>query len=292
MIRVGRGLWPTYILPLDPRHIRTTLDAARRRRTRGNKRPEIVESVLLGNSNAAKNNVSIEDLQKELLAILDEAFLPRMKKCLEEELFLLKGDDSHLAAGSPGSAATSSCQHDLPYLSKCILLAAFVCQSNKPDKDKALFTIQKNGKKNNRQGHRVSNNDAEGLAFGSTTWEQQRLKMLRPRTFPLERMLSVFVNIVGLIGGEEKLRLTTNSTADPRELLSSIGSTCFFENLARLREIGLLHEVLGPSTSGGEGFTSFDGINMMSTMYWCELNREDAETLAASVDFPLANFLL
>jgi hypothetical protein len=172
------------------------------------------------------------------------------------------------------------------------LLAAFVCQSNKPDKDKALFTIQKNGKKNSRQGHRVGSNDADGLAYGSTAWEQQRLKMLRPRTFPLERMLSVFVNIVGLIGGEEKLRLTTNSTVDPRELLHAIGSTCFFENLARLRETGLLHEVQGAFTGGGDGFTSFDGINMLSSKYWCELNRDDAEALAASVEFPLENFLL
>lgn len=245
-----------------------------------------MESVLIGDSNRTENNV--EDLQKELLAILDETFLPRMKRCLEEELFVLKGDDTHASEGS----SVASSDYDLPFLSKCLLLAAFICQSNKPDKDKALFTIQKKGKKNNRQGHRVGSNDAEGLAFGSSTLEQQRLKMLRPRTFPLERMLSVFVNIVGLIGGEDKLRLLTNSAADTRELLRSIGSTCFFENLARLREIGLLHEVQGNSTGGGDGFASFDGINMMSTKYWCALNRDDAEALATTLDFQLTNFLL
>jgi len=290
MIRIGRALWPTYILPLDPRHIQTTLDAARRRRS---KRHEVVESVLVAATNAAES-VSADDLQKELLAILDEAILPRMKRCLEEELFIIKGDDTHLAVESYSAVqdSASSSQYDLPYLSKCLLLAAFVCQSNKPEKDKALFTIQKNGKKNSRQGHRTGANDAEGLAYGSTTWEQQRLKMLRPRTFPLERMLSVFVNIVGLIGGEEKLQLSTNNTADTRDILSSIGSTCFFESLARLREIGLLHEVQGSSTSGGDGHACFDGINMVSTKYWCDLNRDDAEALAASVDFPLSNFLL
>lgn len=288
MIRVGRALWPTYVLPLDPRNIQSTLNAARLRRSKG-RNSTTVESVLIREGSVAQENASAEDLQKEILAILDEAILPRMKKCLEEELFTMKGDDTY--AENTLSVASSS-QYDLPFLSKCLLLAAFVCQTNKPDKDKALFTIQKNGKKNNRQGHRVGNNDAEGLAFGSTTWEQQRLKMLRPRTFPLERMLSVFVNIVGLIGGEERLRCSVNNSADTRDLLSSIGSTCFFENLARLREIGLLHEVQGPSIGGGDGFSSFDGVNLVSTKYWCELNRDDAEALAASVDFPLANFLI
>jgi hypothetical protein len=280
MIRIGRALWPTYILPLDPRNIQRTFEAARQRLQR-TKKQGLVESVLLGSSNGPE--YSVKDLQREILSILDEAILPRMKKCLEEELFVIKGDDTHSSAEN--SSAGSS-QYDLPYLSKCLLLAAFVCQSNKPDKDKALFTIQKNGKKNSRQGHRTGNNDAEALAYGSTTWEQQRLKMLRPRTFPLERMLSVFVNIVGLIGGEEQLRSSNDDT------VSFIGSACFFENLARLREIGLLHEVQSSSTGGGDGFGSFAGINMTTTKYWCDMNREDADVLAASVNFSLENFLI
>lgn len=291
VIRVGRSLWPTYILPLDPQNIRTTLATARRRRA-SRTRTGAVESLLVGEANTAKSE-NIEDLQKEILSILDEVILPRMKKCLEQELFVMKGVDSHSCTESttPSTRDGASSRHDLSFLSRCLLLAAFVCQSNKPDKDKALFTIQKNGRKNNRHGHRVGNNESEGLAFGSTTWEQQRLKMLRPRTFPLERMLSVFVNIVGLIGGEEKLR-SSNVASDTGDILSSIGSTCFFDNLARLRDIGLLHEVQGPTIGSGDGYSSFDGVNMISTKYWCELSREEAEEMAASVDFPLANFLL
>jgi hypothetical protein len=291
MIRIGRMLWPSYVLPLDPRHIQTTLDAARRRssarRCKSNASSEV--------ENASADPCHAEELQKELLAILDEALLPIMKTCLEEDMFVMKGHDACLVTGmgNAGSATGSpkaSCHSDLPYLSKCLLLAAFVCQNNKPDKDKALFTIQRNGKKNSRKGDRAGDNDADALAYGSTSLEQQQLKMLRPRTFPLERMLSVFVNIVGLIGVEGKLQLPMN-VSESKDFLQSMGSSCFFESLARLREIGLLHEVQGTSI-GSDVCTSFEGIDMTSTKYWCELSRYDAEVLANSVDFPLDNFLL
>jgi hypothetical protein len=291
MIRIGRMLWPSYILPLNPQHIQTTLDAARRRsnarRGKSNECSEVDDAIA--------DQCQAEELHKELLAILDEALLPIMKTCLEEDMFVMKGHDTRLVAqvGNADSATAgdkASCHSDLPYLSKCLLLAAFVCQNNKSDKDKALFTIQRNGKKNSRKGDRAGDNDADALAYGSTSLEQQQLKMLRPRTFPLERMLSVFVNIVGLIGGEEKRQLSVN-VSEPKDLLQLMGSSCFFESLSRLREIGLLHEVQGNSI-GSDTYTSFEGIDMTSTKYWCELSRDDAEAFAKSVDFPLDNFLI
>jgi hypothetical protein len=188
------------------------------------------------------------------------------------------------------ASSKAACDSALPYLSKCLLLAAFVCQNNKSDKDKALFTIQRNGKKNSRKGDRAGDNDADALAYGSTSLEQQELKVLRPRTFSLERMLSLFVNIVGLIGGEEKLKLSVN-VYESKDLLQSMGSICFFESLGRLRQIGLLHEAQGTSIDS-DVYTSFEGIDLTSTKYWCELSRYDAEALAKSVDFPLDNFLL
>lgn len=292
MIRMGRDLWPSYILPLDPQRIQTTLDTARRRR---NARLGQKSKDCSKDDRASEDSVSAEELQKELLAILDEALLPIMKTCLEEDLFVIKRHGTCLNmqvdnAGSVIASHKATCDSDLPYLSKCLLLAAFVCQNNKSDKDKTVFTIQRNGKKNSRQGHRAGDNDADALAYGSTSLEHQPLKMLRPRTFPLERMLSVFVNIVGLIGGEEKLRLSVN-VSEPSDLLNSMGSSSFFESLVRLREIGLLHEVPGTSI-GGDTYTFSEGINLTSTKYWCELNRDDAEALARSVDFPLENFLL
>ena len=287
MIRMGRLLWPSYILPLRPDRIAEALETARRRTHTRLERlptPGPPEMGLIGSEE--------KEIQKELLAILDEAILPQMKSFLDEGLYMIKGFTSLPKGNASSNVSTdnASSHSDLPYLSKCLLLAAFICQTNKPDKDKALFTIQRNGKKNSSAGPRAGINDTEGLAYGSTTWEQQRLKMLRPRHFSLERMLSVFVNMVGLIGGEEKLWLGTHRK-DPSELIHSMGSASFFESLSRLREIGLIREVHGASI-GGDDCTTFEGINLTSPKYWCELNREDAEAIAASVDCPLSNFIM
>lgn len=233
MLRAGRRLWPAYIEPLSLQNIEFTMKGVE------------------GNG---------EVTQKALLSYLDQRMV-KLSKNIE---------DSLLSLGGGGDTADTA--SELPYLSKCLLLASFICQHNKADKDKQLFTNTGNGK---RRRQRQEEGDAESAAFG--TWNQQRLKMLRPRSFPLERMLSIFVNIVGLHEGKQ-LTLTTGTTAS---LLSSLGNSVFLETVGQLRAIGLLREI-----------PSEDGINLSAAMYCCDVGKDDAKSLAQSIGFSLEKYLL
>lgn len=176
---------------------------------------------------AASNDTAI--VQGEILSLLDRKFLPQMRSILER-----------------GSIAPSV--HEFPSLQKYALLAAYLCQVNRPDKDRKLFSIEKNGRK-----RRATDNADEEGAFG--------LAAKRVRTFPVERMLSVFVSVVGL-----------HSTGSDEERIRSLGSTAFFGSLAELREMGL---VLGDARR-----------------CWCSLSASEAQGIAKSLNFPLDKYML
>ena len=232
MLRAGRHLWPLYVEPLNAQNIESTMKA-----------------------------VEGEDQSKALLSYLGKRMLKLSKNV---ELILLSlGCESD---------PTSSKDTELPYLAKCMILASFICQHNKADRDKQLFTIIANGK---RRRQNEGEGDAETVAYG--TWDQQRLRMLKPRSFPLERMLSIFVNIVGLHEGRE-LFLTNESM---RALVASLGTTVFLETVGQLRAIGLLREI-----------PSEEGISLSAAMYCCDMGKDDAESVARSIDFPLERYLV
>jgi len=203
--------------------------------------------------------VEVDHKQKVLLSYLNKRMV-NLSKNIESYLLSLGGSDS--------SEETSK----LPYLSKCLLLASFICQHNKATKDKQLFTSTANGK---RRSKHDDNGDPESAAYAS--WDQQRLNLLKPRSFPLERMMSIFVNIVGLHEGKE-LVLTTGTTAT---FVSALGNAVFLENLGQLRLLGLLREL-----------TNDEGTPLSGAMYCCDIGKEDAESIAKSVQFPLNKYLL
>lgn len=233
MLYAGRRLWPSYIEPLSSNNIEATM------------------KMVGGNQ---------EDKQKLLLSYLNQ----RMVK-------LSKNIESCLLSLDEGTAIEA--KSELPYLSKFLLLAAFLCQHNKAEKDKQLFTITGNGRRRKRQ---QDEGEPENAAYA--TWDQQRTKMLKPRSFPLERMLSIFVNIVGLHEGRD-LVLTAGATTS--SFLSSLGHSVFLETLGQLRASGLLREIM----SDGE-------TSLSSAMYCCDMGKDDAESLAESVGFSLEQYLL
>jgi hypothetical protein len=232
MRRAGRYLWPLYVEPLNPQNIDLTMKA-----------------------------LEGQDQPKALLSFLGKRMLKLSKNV---EIMLLS-----LGCDSDPTTVTASA---LPYLSKCMILASFICQHNKADKDKQLFTNISNGTK--RRQHEAEG-DAETVAYG--TWDQKRLRMLKPRSFPLERMLSIFVNIVGLHEGREHF-LTKESMSS---LVSRLGTTVSLETVGQLRAIGLLREI-----------PSEDGISLSTTMYCCDMGKDHAESVARSIDFPLERYLV
>lgn len=235
MLRVGCQIWLSFIEPLSAQNIESTIKAA--------------ESFGVDKENA-------------LLSYMGHRMV-KLSKNMENILFSL-GE-----GGGPEDPVS-----DFPYLWKCMVLASFICQHNKADKDRQLFTITGNGKRR-RQNQYQDDGDPESAAFAS--WDQQRLRMLRPRSFPLERMLTIFVSIVGL--HEQRQRVLVDETTE--SFISSLGNSVFLETVGQLRATDMLREL------PREG-----GLPMSAAMYYCEIGRDDAESVAKSIDFPLERYLV
>jgi hypothetical protein len=264
MIGMAQCLWPTYTAPVTADNIKRTME---------------IVSQRLKKQGQAGDERNPDILQNELLQYLDEKIMKHTALWIENCLGLMHD------LGRPTA--------DMPYLTKCLLLAGFICQHNKPEKDRQLFTNEK-GKKKSKNSQRVGVRDAENAAFADSTWDQRRLKMLRPRCFPLERVLSVLLSIIGVVQAGDNLihQKFDMDEADFGQIVRSMGSPVFFECLAYLRKMGLLREIPGNQVVGGEGKTPLHGINKSNPMYCCDLDYEDAEMLAQSIKFPLTDYLI
>jgi hypothetical protein len=222
-----------------------------------------------------------EVVEKAILTHLDQKILPHISGFLNDGLFSLSLDSPMVIDPNANTESKEDAENDQPYLRTCLLLAAFICQNNKADQDKRIFSIQGTGKRRGR--NRVHDGASENVAFGSTLSEQQQLNMIRARPFLLERMLSIFVTLVGLNPASEDWLI---DTGDRDDFLQSLGSTFLYTNLAQLRDYGHLHK------AGFTGSLKTEQINLSSTKYWCSLTRDEAMVLATKVDIPLATYLL
>ena len=160
------------------------------------------------------------------------------------------------------------------YLTKFMLLAAFICQRNKSDHDEALFTDKTQGRKSKRN----KDSQDDSIVYASSTQMQLDLKTFRVPCFPLERMLSVFSSIVSKYGrglgdstvsNESLTNITTNH----------IGTFSFFQIISHLRQVNLL--------------AASDTINndRLLINFTCLLSMEDAMKIAEDVKFSLMNYL-
>jgi hypothetical protein len=254
-IRLGRSLWPKYVEPLGDDFVDATIASARK--------------ALESKGGSSNPNDSV---QRQILTILDRRIFPEIRRVLQRGVFTLEFDSPFVLTKETEPLDTE--QHEMPYLCKYLLLAAFICQHNRPDRDKHLFSIQKNGKR--RRSSNGENNNGGDLNFGSTS---QQPKTLRPRSFPLERMLSVYVSTIGL----NQSLASNDGNIDRDERLRSLGTTTFNESLAHLRDIGLLNEP--PSR------TAADALRMSDARYWCSLTLDEAQGIAKSVNFPLDRYI-
>ena len=251
IIRFGRVLWPQYIELLQPSKIQHTLDIIARRLA--SFQPPV--------------EATTARVQQELLTYLDSKAMPQIRSLVEEHLFAL----SVPITDGPKE------KHEIPKRAVYLLLAAYLCQMNRPDRDKHLFTIQKNGRR--RKSATEQNTASEDTAFGTNTTAQP--KSLRLRTFPLERMLSIFVSLVSLHQGDAH---TASLPERETERLLAIGDVSLLQNLQLLQDTGLLHEQ-------GEAEAN-DPIRLSGRRYWCELTEEEALRLAEKLNFPLTRYVL
>jgi Origin recognition complex (ORC) subunit 5 C-terminus len=275
-IHLGRLLWPKYIEPVRRHNIDNTIRLTTRK-------------LDLSTSLTASGRIAL--FQRTILELLDRRIQPLLRHSLDRGLFVFSLDsptivhqDRRIATEhddlfhQKSESESRPCKR--PFLIKYLLLAAYICQINRADKDKQLFSIQRNGKRTRSNADVV-----EDSAFGSTgqhyvqPQQQPTIKSLRPRTFPFERLLSVFVSIVSL-----NARSTNNDKVDSDfdESLNNLGTGQFNELLITLREVGVLHEIQADGSA----------LRMSQVNYWCSLTSDEANVISRSVNFPLERYIV
>lgn len=150
-----------------------------------------------------------------------------------------------------------SAAHELPYLAKMLLLAAFVCQHNKQAVDRQLFDPSRNGK---RRAQRKGATDKEN---GDEDKQYQQLQL---RSFSLERLLTIYVSLVashGAIGGS-------------KEVVECSGNTVFLDHIRQFCGSGYLRE------------TTADRSNRT---FVCLVGTKTASTIAKGVELSLSEYL-
>jgi Origin recognition complex (ORC) subunit 5 C-terminus len=279
ILRLGRLLWPQYVEPLQPDRIDKTLEAATSRcLSLISKKHDSSDKK----DGASAESLSSEEVEGQVLAILNQKILPQMRPFLAASLYTLS------ASAACAARSTAVSFHDLPDLAKYLLLAGYLCQVNRPDRDKHLFSIQKNGRR--RKSQALENTAAENVAMGLTQQQQQQhqqtvQRIPRLRSFPMERLLSVFISVVAL--NQESSSSTSNaamSFIEQSERLQSLGNNTLGQLLTYLQSTGLLHEhpPRGPA----------DVIRLSEPRYCCSLTEDDARRIAQTLKFPLERYLL
>ena len=256
---MGRALFPMYIRPLHPSNIVTTVELVGNQLTHG----------------------AMGGIESRLLAFLDKKFLREAGRFVGRSLFSLSIDSP---ISKPAQAVPVHPQAWLdegqPYTRICLLLAAYICQNNKSDKDKHVFSIQGKGSKRTRRSPVESTLD--DVAFISRMGDRQELNVVRLRPFPLERMLSIYVTLYRLNTPPSGMGITQNS----QQMLQSLGSSYLYENLAQLRDLGYLHEVQTV------GQLKAEQVPMSAARYVCSLTKAEAVSISLAADIPLNNYLL
>ena len=253
-IRLSRISWPIFLDPLFKRQ---------------DVRDEFLSQLKEGNST----------LKGTIVAKLGQHFQPYIKRLISDCLL------------QPGKTLTLSCNDStsfsssLPYLSKFLLLAAYLCQNNTPDKDQTLFTSQRVGR---RKKSNANQND--NLSHASNPITQRTLKSERMNAFPLERMLSVFSSICNKYGYDIDSDSLKSIVGKERSLdIDTLGSISLFQNIAELKAMGLLEEV--GSNSAFEGSKIYSR-SVTSTKYICNVSRIQVDSIANELNFPLVEHLI
>ena len=269
-LRLGRGLWPLYITPLLPENIASTV-------------------AFVQKSNIAKGkkstNLHVTAIENDMLSLLDQRFFPHLRHALEYGLGVLSFDSSGTVTTTNRSYTNGGVRDDLPILVKYLLLAVYICHTNRQEKDRQLFSIERNGRK--RRKTKEADNEEE-MAYGTTGSQQDAPKTMRPRTFPMERLYSLYVSIVSLNASKSQAENRTSAREgndkDHPEILRSIGNIRFLETMTYLRDIGVLHDF--PKRSPN------DPIRFSQRNVWTTLTQDEAQQIAKSINFPLDRYIL
>jgi hypothetical protein len=168
-------------------------------------------------------------------------------------------------------------RHDHLYLRNCLLLAAFICQHNKANKDQKIFGSRGTGQRRKSSSiEDIYGGNDEDLAFGSASAAAST--GTTRNSFVLERVFSVFVTLVHLNAAAEE--------EDMDALMNRLGAT-FDTHLSNLIDQGYLH----PTNYTG-GTVKGEQVNLGAARFSCYLTHEDAQDLSKEVGIPIDRYLL
>jgi hypothetical protein len=172
---------------------------------------------------------------------------------------------------------------ELPYLRNCLLIAAFICQHNKSDQDRKVFSSQGDGRRRKKRANEdlYGGNDEDwAYGFASVGAGLEHIRSLRLRPFVLERVFSIFVTLVRLNPTTEK------DEDDIKDIVESLGSSRLYNDLVHLIDLGYLH------LSNYNGPIKGEEMNFSTARYWCSLTREEALAIAQKLEIPLERYLI
>lgn len=276
IIRLTRLLWPEYIAPIDGSsgRINSTFELAMSRIVCHLRRNENVgcncsTCTCLSFAEGSRSDVDFAVLKQRLFEKLDQNIRETMRGFLST-VVLMPGRVLNEQVGK-------SYAERLPYVTKFLLLAAFLCQNKKAESDKNLFTKQSTGKS------RRSNNKADlGSSYATSSVELKQLTV-RQTSFPLERLLSVFYSIMSSYGHSNSGHQNGEGTN-----VSEMGTERLFRNISQLNATGLIRRAGSSSTNAAS--KTKDSTEMTAAKFTCTLSREDARLIAESVGFPLDRY--
>ncbi|KAL7518349.1 hypothetical protein ACHAWX_003189, partial [Stephanocyclus meneghinianus] len=208
--------------------------------------------------------MNLHDIKNKLFEMLDHNIRETVR-CLLADVLVMPGRVIE-------HTSVKSYAERLPYNTKFLLLAAFICQQKTPDRDANLFTTTNNGKRSNR-GSKLS---GEGTAYSFSSSDLKQLWLAKPQCFSLERLISVFTVIMHHYGQ------TTRAENEVAEL----GTDELFRNISSLIAGGLLYRIHRSTVT-----RVVDKTDFMLEKLTCPISSEDAQIIASSVGFPLGQFV-
>ena len=263
-VSIGRSLWPVYVQALEPNHVKKTLKSLEID-PRGDEPPnETHDALVLG-----------------LLSRRFFAQVGKISKALTRLPMDSTGSSSRIA--SLPSRPFNISDLELPFLRTCLLLAAFICQTNRAENDKTVFSVHGNGKRRKSRKGTDPTHD-EDAAFATTAGSgMEKLKSLRPRPFLVERVFSIFVTLIRLNPDSAPKIPGTNRVEFSAD---SLGTTRLYDDWRSLMDLGVIHEATFTGDAKGEE------VSLNSAKFWCSLTEQQAMDLARSVNVPLDSYLV
>lgn len=270
MLRLLRMVWPFYLKPL-----------LKDKQT--DKGGELLQQCISNYYRSGSQDFNLSGQVSEILGQRVRPFIRRLiNECLLQPGQTLK--DHHQRSNDDGANQDiSSLAKSLPYHSKFLLLAAYLCQANKADHDQKLYTNKASGRRRQSK-NKQNDNFAERITHASSMKAQQSLRSERVSSFPLERLLSIYSSISGKYAVENNG--DNNSSGDSMNV-GNLGSIALYSTLAELRQLGFLSCMTSNILDGDKSRT----FAAPWAKFVCHLSKNDAEVLSKEVKFPLRNYL-